>query len=196
MSLKRPYISIAIPIHDMKNADFFLARLQDSIEMQSFTDFEVVVTKDGKMAENTNSAIKKSKGKLIKILYMDDYFAHENSLKDIVDNFVDEIDWLITGVDTNPEPEPTADIRLGNNKLGSPSALTIRNKFENNLLFDEKMDWLLDCDYYHRLIQRGDVLGILPGVNVKIGVGDHQMTHILTSEQKLAEHKYMAKKYE
>lgn len=188
-------ISIVVPYHDIKETDFFLSRLQDSIEMQSFTDFEVILTKHGKMAENTNAGIRKAKGKLIKILFMDDYFAHENSLKDIVHNFVDEIDYLFTGTNTNPNPEPTEDIRMGNNKLGSPSALTMRNKFENNLLFDENMSWLLDCDYYHRIIQSGSKFGILPGVNVMLGIGEHQMTHTITDEQKLSEHQYMYKKY-
>ncbi len=193
---KKPHVSICIPIHDMKNKDFFLQRLQDSIEMQSFTDFEVIITKDGKMAENTNSAIRKAQGKLVKILFMDDYFANENSLQDIVDNFPDEINWLITGTNTNPIPEPTEDIRTGNNKLGSPSALTFRNRFEKNLMFDENMSWLLDCDYYHRLMNEWGSFGTLPGVNVMIGIGDHQMTHILTNEEKLAEHEYINKKYE
>lgn len=67
----------------MKDADFFLRRLMESLEMQTFRDFEIVITKDGRMAENTNSAIKKAKGEIIKILYMDDYLAHSDSLKNI-----------------------------------------------------------------------------------------------------------------
>lgn len=187
-----PKVSIVIPIHDMKNGAFFLWRAINSILEQTFKDYEIIITKEGKMAENTNAGIRKAKGELIKILYLDDWFAHPDSLKDIVDNF--KGDWMITGVNTNPFPMWTNDIAMGNNKLGSPSALTIRK--ENVLTgFDERMSWLLDCDYYARLHRVFGEPQILNGINVNIGVGDHQMTNILTNEEKLAEHKLIKEKY-
>ena len=187
-----PKISIAIPTHNMKNKDFFLKRCLDSIRSQSFQDYEIVITEKGKMAENTNASIKQATGDLVKILFMDDYFAHKNALKDIVDNF--EGEWLITGANTNPHPYWTDDIIKGNNKLGSPSALTMRRK--SALLFDERMSWLLDCDLYKRLYEEYGEPKILDSVNVNLGIGSHQMTHILTNEEKLAEHKLIEEKYE
>ncbi len=187
-------ISIAIPTHNMKNKDFFLKRLLDSVREQTYQDYEIVITEDGKMAENTNSAIKKSRGDLIKVMYMDDYFAHKNALKNIVDNFGEKDMWMITGCDTNPHPYWTDDIETGNNKLGSPSCLTLRNFFP--LLFDEKLSWLLDCDLYKRLYDKRGKPKILDEVNVIMGVGDHQMTQILTNEEKLSEFNYMKNKYE
>ena len=92
---KKPKISICIPTHNMDNADFFLVRLIKSLQTQTFRDFEIVITKDGAMAENTNATIKKAKGEIIKILYMDDYLAHPDSLKNIVGNF--KGGWLATG---------------------------------------------------------------------------------------------------
>src|ERR1700740_3538057 len=88
-------ISIAIPVHNMDKKDFFLKRCLDSIRMQTYQDYEIVITEHGKMAENTNEAIKRSKGDLIKILYMDDYLAHKDSLQRIVDAF--KGNWLATG---------------------------------------------------------------------------------------------------
>jgi hypothetical protein len=187
-----PKVSIAIPTHNMKNGDFFLKRCLDSIREQSFQDYEIVVTNRGKMAENTNRAIKQSTGDLIKVLYMDDYFAHKDALKHIVENF--KGDWLITGADTNPHPYWTDDIEEGNNKLGSPSALTIRKGL--HVLFDERMSWLLDCDLYRRLYDKYGEPVILDEVNVNIGIHDGQMTNILTDEEKLAEHELMKEKYE
>lgn len=193
-----PRISLAIPVYDgMKNGDVFLKRALQSIEEQTFRDFEVVVTKDGRMAENTNSAIDQSKGDIIKVLYQDDYLAHKNALRDIVDRFDtwtggDNM-WLITGCDTNPHPAWTDDIETGNNKLGSPSCLSFRK--EMDLRFDEQMSWLLDCDLYKRMYQTYGSPMILDSVNVMIGVGDHQMTNILTQEEKLKEHQLIAKKY-
>ncbi len=209
-------ISIALPIHDMERGEFFLSRCLDSIIDQNFEDFEVVITDNSDddklerlirtygmrirysknprkgMAQNTNEAIKKSKGDLIKILYMDDYLASDNALLDIFNKFHGH--WLFTATDNNPHPRYTENIVTGNNHLGSPSALTILNS--DPLLFDEEMTWLLDCDYYKRMY---DIYGqpvIIEKVGVIIGVGDHQMTNILTNGEKEVEELYMKHKYE
>ena len=192
-------LSIAIPIHNMDNADFFLVRLIKSLQIQTFRDFEIVITKDGQMAENTNAAIKKCKGEIIKILYMDDRLAHENSLKEIVDIF--KGGWLATGCvhDNgdgklfNPHLPSYEGIPNSINTIGSPSIVAIENK--NPILFDENMSWLLDVDYYKRLYERYGEPTLLNDLNVIIGVGSHQMTHILTDEEKLMEQNYLNYKY-
>ncbi len=209
-------ISIALPIHNMKKAEYFLTRCLDSILNQSFEDFEVVITDNSPtdsllkiikpygmkirysmnprkgMAQNTNEAIKLSQGDLIKILYMDDYLAHNDALKDIVEAFTGH--WLVTATDNNSNPKYTENIEKGNNRLGSPSALTILNK--RPLMFDEEMTWLLDCDYYKRMHKLYGEPVILKKVGVKMGVGDHQMTAILTDEDKELEQRYMLNKYD
>jgi hypothetical protein len=189
-----PKISVVIPIHNMKGGADFLWRSIDILSKQTFKDFELIITQEGRMAENTNAGIRRARGELIKILYLDDYLSTEFALEDIAINFKDEDMWMISGCSTNPEPYWTDDIYMGNNHLGSPSCLTIRNK--DPLLFDEEMSWLLDCDYYKRMYDLYGPPKILEARNVVIGVGDHQMTHILTDEQKLAEYNYMHKKYE
>lgn len=205
-------ISICLPIHKMKGREEFLKKTFEMLSKQTFKDFEVVITDNDSgrfdrfglevnysfnprkgMAQNTNAAIKRCKGELIKILYLDDHLADENSLQDIVDNFKDEDMWMITGTSTNPHPYYTGDIHKGNNKLGSPSALTFRNK--EPMFFDEKMTWLLDCDYYKRMYDKYGEPKILDKVNVVMGIGDHQMTHILSDSQKKLEDDYMSNKY-
>lgn len=172
-------------------ADFLWASVNALME-QSFQDFEIVITKEGKMAENTNAGIKRARGEYIKILYLDDQLAHKDALKEIVEA-VEGHEWLINGCDTNVYPYYTEDIETGNNKLGSPSCLTIRNS--EPLLFDENMSWLLDCDYYKKMYEDFGEPVILDGVHVIMGVGEHQMTHILTHADKIAEEEYMNKKY-
>ena len=189
-------ISIAIPIHNMDHADFFLGRIMDSLKLQTFRDFEIVITKDGKMAENTNAAIKKATGEIVKILYMDDWLDSPNYLMEIHKAFLNpEVDWLVTAALNNPYPAWTDDIETGNNKLGSPSALAFKNNFEDNLLFDEELSWLLDCDLYKRMEKKFGKPAILTDVSIGIGIHKGQMTHILTDEQKLAEHNYLNYKY-
>lgn len=197
--MKSPKISIAIPVHNMKNRDFFLNRCLDSIRSQTFQDFEIVITEKGKMAENTNAAIKESNGELIKILFMDDYLAHKDSLKEIVDNF--KSGWLVTGckhddgksIGSPHLPVWNDYMHKANNTIGSPSILTIEN--DNPLLFDESMSWTLDCDYYIRLYNRYGLPTFLNTYNVNIGVGDHQMSALLTNAQKMAEQSKMYKRY-
>lgn len=199
-------LSVIIPIHNMKNGEFFLWRSIQALTKQTFQDFELIITRQGKMAPNTNAGIKRATGELIKILYLDDYLAHPNSLKEIVDNFKPEDHWLATGCLHQKEtydyyedphsphyPVYTQDIHTGNNCIGSPSVVTIRN--EGHLLFDEEMSWLLDCDLYKRYHEKYGEPTILNDLNVVIGIGDHQTTHKLTTHQKLLEHNYLAEKY-
>lgn len=191
-------ISIAIPIHNMANKEFFLKRCIDSIEKQSFRDFEIVITEEGKMAENTNAAIKKCTGDIIKVLYMDDYLAHDNSLMDIVNNWEDG--WLVTGcnhdngiIKYNNHLPSYVGIPNGQNTIGSPSILAFENK--NPLLFDEELSWMLDVDLYVRLYKRYGLPTFLNTINVTMGIGSHQMTNILTSQDKEKELNYFIKKY-
>lgn len=194
MEESKPKLSIIIPIHDMKNGKEFLWKSINILTEQTFKDFELIITKAGRMAENTNEGIKRARGEIIKILYLDDVLANKDSLQTIVEAFNEGVEWLVTGADNNQTPYYTHDIKTGNNRLGSPSCLAFRNHFKDNLLFDENMSWLLDCDLYKRMYTKYGEPKILTGTHVIIGVGDHQMTHILTDEDKQKEHDYILTK--
>lgn len=212
-----PKVSVVIPIHNMQNGDFFLWRSIQALMKQTFQDFEIVITQEGKMAKNTNAGITRARGEIIKILYLDDYLAHPNALQKIVDKF-GESQWLVTGclhqaTETGEKgfyvddylsnfyedphsphyPEYTDDIHTGNNRIGSPSVLAFRN--EGHLLFDEEMSWLLDCDLYKRYYATYGAPTILKDLNVVIGIGPHQTTHNLSDHEKQAEFNYLNKKY-
>ena len=193
-------ISIVIPFYfGMKNWQFFLTRCLESIEKQTFKDYEIVFIKYSTMPVTSNRVIESAKGDIIKVLYMDDWLESENYLEKLYEVFLDkEIDWVITSASTNKIPVWTDDIEIGNNKLGSPSALAFRNNFDEvgNELFDEKLSWMLDCDLYKRLEKRFGQPIILTDIEVGIGIGDHQMTNILTKEQKLEEVNYLKIKYD
>lgn len=219
-----PTFTIAIPTADMPDIDFLFRRCLDSLWVQSYQDFEIVVTDNSSdtiieaicdeyrsgivyyrnpnkgMAVNTNEAIKRSRGKLIKILYMDDYLAHKRSLNNILDNF--EGHWLVTGCTHevkgedyfNPHyPYYSGDIHTGNNTIGGPSVLTIKNK--EPLLFDEKLNWLLDCDYYRRMFDLYGQPYTLKDINVIMGLHKGQTTNTMSDERKLQEREYIMQKY-
>lgn len=216
-------ISIVIPTSDMVKKEEFFTRCLDSLWLQTYQDFEIIVTDNSDddvikeicdyyntgiqyyknpikgMAPNTNEGIKRSKGELIKFLYMDDYLAHPDSLLKILTHF--EGQWLVSGClhDDGLEvfkphiPHYSVDIHLGNNTIGGPSVLTIRN--HDPMLFDETMTWLLDCDYYRRMYDKYGEPTILKDKNVIIGLHPSQATHTMGMERKLQEFNYMQQKY-
>lgn len=193
-------ISIVVPVYGgMKNGEFFYQRLIKSLDSQTYKDWELVVTNEGAMAHNTNEGIKRSKGQLIKILYQDDYFAHNNALQRIVDAFEgSDKQWLVSGCEHDPGTHthlPTWSDKLieGVNTIGSPSVLTIKSGLDT--YFDENLGWLLDCDLYHRLNQKFGQPIYLDDVSVAIGVGEHQTTHRMADKEKLKEHYYLKEKY-
>lgn len=223
---RSPAISVCIPCYEMRDGLEFLKRSFEMLEKQSFKDFEVVISDDSindavevfvknyktlpiryiknmngrGMAENTNCSLLYAEGSLLKILYQDDFLAHEDSLKNIVENFPEDAQWLVTGCAHKPGTHthlPTWDdeIYKGKNTIGSPSVLTVRNhpKLE---LFENKLSWVLDCDYYYRLYKKYGLPIILNDINVVIGVGEHQTTHLMGEERKEAEIKHLIKKYD
>ncbi len=189
-------ISVAVPTHNMKNGEFFLNRLLDSLDAQTFTDFEIVITSNGKMAENTNSAIKKCSGEIVKILYMDDYLAPD-ALQNLSDNFTGG--WYASGclhddgvAVGNPHIPSFIPGNLSNS-IGSPSVVA----FENNepLLFDEKLSWMLDVDLYQRLYERYGFPTLVNSMDVIIGLHDGQVTNLMGNEEKQEEVDYVIKKH-
>ncbi len=201
-------ISICIPTYAMNGKGVeMLKRCLDSIKDQTYRDFEIVISDNTQgetglkieelvnsydlpikyfynprngVCANTNEALKHAKGDLIKVIYQDDQLADDNALERMIGAFNGI--WQITGCDNNPNPLITGDLHKGNNKLGSPSCLTIKR--DNVIAFDESLKWLLDCDYYKRLIDLYGEPQILNGVNILIGTGSHQVTNNLSDEQK------------
>ena len=151
------------------------------------------------MAQNTNESMRNANGEIIKILYMDDYFANENSLQIINNNFRGS--WMVTGCehfDGDKQygvhyPKYNKKILFGFNTIGSPSVLSLKN--EGIIFFDENMTWVLDCDYYVRLYKKYGKPTVLNEINVIIGTGKHQMTQILPNFKKIKEHFRVAFKH-
>lgn len=185
-------ISILIPIHDTPKTAFFLSRLFTSISEQTSVNYEIVVTKEGRVGYNLNEGLKKCKGELIKILCQDDWLAHPHSLKNIVESF--QGNWLIAGSHNNQNPEWTPDLYLGVNKLGGLSSLTLLN--ENLPQFDENLEWMIDIDFYMKLYRKFGLPTILKGLNVNIGSHEGQLSHTIPLEQKEHEHILTKERYE
>lgn len=203
-------ISIAIPIYDMPNGQYFLERAIESITTQTFQDYEIIISDDRElqdykiehpkitvvrnidekgMANNTNNAIDNAKGEFIKILYQDDYLADERALERLAEQLQDKPKWLVTGCAHNENDEvsrihmPT--FQQEYNDIGSPSVLTIHNSVKER--FNPKLTWVLDLEYYKKLYEKYGEPKFYYDTNVIIGIGQHQVTNLLTTQQKLIE---------
>ena len=223
-------VTIVIPVYEMEGWENFMKRSLATINAQTYKEYNVVIV-DNSEGDNihefckkysgrdfskfyytrhsikgassaTNSGIKRASGDLIKILHMDDYFSHQDALKDIVEAFTPTTEWLVTGclhddggiIGRPHQPHYNDDIHTGKNTIGAPSVLTIRNHGEDTLLFDEKLRWLFDCDYYKRLHVKFGNPSILNNNNVIIGLHRGQATHLISEECKKEEDNYMKNK--
>lgn len=210
----------------------FLTFSFDRLVRQTYRDFEVVISDqstDSKIKEacdrygdkldirylkeptgkrassvNINNAIRNARGKIIKVLFLDDYLYHNNALKDIVDNFDLEKDhWLVTpsihthdGIRYYRPFYPYYDDAktIYKNTISSPSVLAIKN--DNPLLFDESMIWWMDLDYYKRCYDRFGMPKVIIDINVVNREGAHQVTNTTATEKRReAEFKMVIKKF-
>ena len=201
--MQNPKISIVVPYHDTDKTAFFLARLLQSIEQQSYKDYEIILLKKGRMGETYNEAIRQSKGEFIKLMGMDDYFYHKDALGELVMAFEKNYDfWWITapclhddGVHVGYLHNPKWNDRLyeGFNTVGGFACITIRNS--GVPLINEDLDWVVDIDWYWRIKLRHGLPLAIANPNVVIGIGEHQTTNTLSQEQKDKEHKYAKERY-
>lgn len=120
---------------------------------------------------NWNYAIEKANGKYIKLLHHDDFFTSPGSLEKYVkllDNNP-EASFAFSGTEiwfvslNNKKKHWCSQSRLKKikknpdrlffaNYIGSPSATIVRKNSE--VLYDENLKWLVDIDYYIRLLKK------------------------------------------
>jgi len=217
---KRPHISVCIPCYDMGGVGHvFLKESFDKLMVQTFRDFEVVISDysktslvkelcdsyqgklpiqyfvntdpTGGMAANTNNAIRHAKGKIIKIVFQDDFLFNGDSLQIIADNFNLNTDiWLATGCEHSTDgkhfyrphfPSYNKNLYKGENTIGSPSVIAIKN--DKPLFFDPKLKWLVDCDLYKRYHDTFGLPKLVNNITVVIRTGDHQITNTEATER-------------
>jgi glycosyltransferase involved in cell wall biosynthesis len=119
--------------------------------------------------ENWNESIRRASGEYIKFLHHDDWFTDENSLGEFVGllNEAPQADFAFSSsqnfrqgrefVSTNiASPSQLRKLRRNpkilfvGNFIGDPSATIYRRKI--NLFFDSSLIWLVDVDFYIRVL--------------------------------------------
>ncbi|HMU59983.1 MAG TPA: glycosyltransferase [Chitinophagaceae bacterium] len=213
-----PTISICIPAY--KNIKF-LKRLFDSIAIQDFRDFEVIVTDDspGKDVEllcntyeasfsliyyknypalgspaNWNKGISYAKGEWIKIMHDDDWFVSSRSLGIFASaTKISDIRFIFSGFNNVSEDNKfevntiTAYEKyllrknpvnlLKRNFIGHPSTTLIRKDIVGK--YDEKLKWVVDLEYYIRVLGTSGNFFLIDGSLINIGISKEQITSLV-----------------
>lgn len=230
----RKLLSVCIPTYEIRGlGPEFLGHSLEVLARQTFTDFDVVISDSSRdqsirnvcaeyqnrldlhyfrndnpvtgLARNTNNAILKATGQLIKIIFQDDFLYDEHSLAETVKHFDLQRDrWLVTAcIHTDDgrnffRPHPARynhKIHLGKNTIGSPSVLTIKN--DHPFMFDVNLKWLVDCDYYKRCFEAFGSPKVVEVITTVIRLGNHQITNTEATETlQQKEYAYVTNKYQ
>ena len=218
-------ISVVIPVYDMENYKFFLWRCIHSVFYQHYDDFEIIISdnspkhniyhdcedvdnskiihiicnKEGSAA-NTNNAISYSTGDIIKPLFMDDYLRTPDCFNDLIKNYKDDKWFAYSRVQVREEVESNVinpywndDIIKGRNTISCPSVIAFPN---DDNFFDENLNWMMDCEFYHRLYLKYKEPEILNDSIIAIQEGDHQVTNKLSKTEKEKDLRYVKEKYD
>ncbi len=135
-------ISICVPAYKRV---VYLKRLLSSLEIQSFVDFELIITDDSgedssveKLIKSFNfnfsvvyhknssslgspknwlESISHAKGDWIKIMHDDDYFSSPTSLQEFVDEISDNVDCIFSGYDAVYENGQIKNMTISSNRF-------------------------------------------------------------------------------
>ena len=229
--MSQPRLSICIPAYDMggRGAEY-LAVSFTHLQTQSFADFEVVVSdqsdsgavarvcadfgdrltirrvdfRDGprQSSANANNAMRHASGRILKILFQDDFLCSDTALEKISAGFDDPARrWLLCGsgvcrdgksVENPMVPRLNAGLRFGRNTVSSPSVLAIRA--EVGLHFDENLIWLMDVEFYDRCAAQLGAPVILPDTLVANRLHDGQVSAVVTKSLRRYELRHVWRK--
>jgi glycosyltransferase involved in cell wall biosynthesis len=158
----------------------------------------------GIISPNINNAMKNCSGKWIKVLFQDDFLYDKFSLENQFNflNLNQDTKWLMTtfyhsndGITFYRYYEPVWNYAIwtGNNTMGCPTGLTLKN--EDLIFFDEGLNWLMDCDYYQRLYLKYGEPKILRKPTVVNRTWGARLTDTTTEELKIKEFNILKEKY-
>lgn len=158
--------------------------------------------KIGNSSANLNKAISLSSGDIIKPMFQDDFFFSKDALNTIHDWFVlYEENWVVCRCCIEGEwglksvwiePYWNDDMVYGANTLSSPSCLAYRRCDE---IWDERLIWLMDCEFYDRLYHRFGEPGIINDILVVNYQHKEQLTNIIAQKRKQFEIDLMKKEH-
>jgi glycosyltransferase involved in cell wall biosynthesis len=193
----QPEISVCIPAYEMGGlGGVFLSHSLDILARQTFDRFEVIVSDQSQNDDiaaicrrsdvpvrridarsvprgasgSINHAMAAARGRIVKILFQDDYLLGDDALGRIALVFdTPSVNWCLTGsqhtrdgvsLDYHLIPRWHDQIHFGLNTVSSPSVLAMRKT--PDLWFDTQLVWLMDVDFFKRCASRWGPPTLLP----------------------------------
>lgn len=212
-----PEVSICIPAYKERE---LLERCLISIKNQTYKNFEVIISDDTPSdviknwiertdfafdvnyrknekslgsPSNWNNAVKFARGKYIKIMHQDDWFACNNSLGEFVAAMENnsETDFIFAiyrdykDGELLPSPKGFREYLqnwiedkskvIEHNFIGDPSTSIFRNGL--NIYFDERLKWCVDFDFYLSIYEKNKNIKFIDKHLINIGTHAGQITH-------------------
>lgn len=162
----------------------------------------------GNSSANINNCLIYVTGDIIKPMFQDDAFVNKDALALIVNSYnagnkwggqafihINDQNQMYTGAMFKPQvpkfdPEQ---IKNGENIFGCPSVLYFSSEFKE--LFDKKLIWLMDCEFYYRLwLHFGDPC-LLDTYCIAVRIWNQSVTKEISEETKQLEVKYVEEKF-
>lgn len=160
----------------------------------------------GIISPNINNAMKHASGEYIKVLFQDDFLYNEKSLleqfKFLYEN--PNCNWLMTKFYHSNDgktfyrlynPVWNNSIWTGNNTMGCPSGMTLKNNKKDLILFDENLNWLMDVDFYTKMYQKYGEPMILNEITYVNRTWGDRLTDTITQDLKDKEFKILTNRY-
>lgn len=143
--------------------------------------------------DTLNAGIRAATGDVVRILFQDDLLFGPDSLGQMMQEFHRGARWcvgrhmhLIDGRLVRPFTSfASTALAYGINTIGPPSVLSFVNALP--LLFNEDLVWLMDCEYYLRLLKRYGPPACIPHFNSIIRIGGHQLTNHISDQARARE---------
>jgi glycosyltransferase involved in cell wall biosynthesis len=196
-----PLVSVVVPVYEQPE---LLRRVLKSIAMQDFSDYEVIVSDDSRGDEveavvrqeahafpqllyvrnqpakgspqNWNHGMDQAKGRYLKIMHHDDWFAEPFALRFMVEALqADEGRLVFGGIKGRYEAEQRNYTNLPSkqqleqmqkdplqllrgNLIGPPSTIMFKRQ---EARFDPNLKWLVDIEFYLQLLLQGHRLHLV-----------------------------------
>ena len=228
--MSQPLVSICVPTYHAKGEqERILTRLIMSVKEQTYPNIELVISdqdatdkkkasilkflddkvkltyldfKDdsGISAYNTNNALEHATGEYVQVLNHDDFFYHENAVRDVVALFQSsDHKWIASAclhtdnLETYlerlhiPRWPSEKDMVEGVNSIGCPSVVTFNRSL--GLKCSDDIVYAMDCDLWIQAFRAGGKPGVIPDVGVVIRMWDSQFTNQMNTAQRLEQDK-------
>lgn len=205
-------ISIVIPVYTMDRSKEFLTDLFDSIKSQTYTNYEVIVSDHSEVEDieefcrnydldirhyynergrgnssiNMNYGISKSKGDVIKIMHMDDYFCNNEALQNLVDG-IGDMKWGKFAFNHNYEGHQDQPSRpwipsMSNYNIGCPSVIFFVRDESDQVLFDEDLIFINDMDMNQRLLEKYGSPAVIEDISITIRMHGSQVQNSVSPD--------------